>query len=155
MGVWGRGGVGGGRREAKASNKSETSKYIYIGVYMCNHNLKNAYYCVPLLKNSRNCVRFRWSENLYEFLCLCFGLGSAHFDKIIENSNCNFASHKYANDYLLGRNTSNGSLHRVIKHVSRHRNLFVTTSGFCNELEKICFDTSAGDRIFGAKNQLS
>ena len=39
--------------------------------------------------------------------------------------------------------------------MSRHSNLLVTTSGFCNQLEKVCFDTSAGDRIFGAKNQLS
>ena len=37
----------------------------------------------------------------------------------------------------------------------RHRNLLFTTSGFCNQLEKKCFDTNAGDRIFWAKNQLS
>ena len=30
-----------------------------------------------------------------------------------------------------------------------------TTSGFCNQLAEICFETSAGDRICGAKNQLS
>ena len=40
-------------------------------------DLKDAYYCVPLQKNSRKYVRFRWSGNLYEFLCLCFGLGPA------------------------------------------------------------------------------
>ena len=78
-----------------------------------------------------------------------------NFHKIIENPNCNFASPKYKNDYLLGRHASNGSLHRGVKHVSRHGNLLVTTSEFCNQLEKVCFDTSPGDRIFGAKNQLS
>ena len=72
--------------------------------------------------------------------------------KIIKNTNCNFASHKYKNDYLFGRHASNGSLHREDKYVSRHSNLLVTTSGFCDELEKVSFDTSAGDRIFGAKN---
>ena len=45
--------------------------------------------------------------------------------------------------------------HRRDKHVSRYSNLLVTISGFCNQLEKVCFDTSAGDGIFEAKNQLS
>ena len=86
-----------------------------------------------------------------------FWLGSCptNFHKIIKNPNCNFALHKYKNDYLLGRHASNGSIHRGDKHVSRHSNLLVTISGFCNHLEKVCFDTSAGDWIFEAKNQLS
>ena len=85
----------------------------------------------------------------------CFGSCSTNFHKIINNPNCNFTSHKYKNNYLVGRHASNGSLHRGDKYVSRHSNLLVITSGFCNQLEKICFDTSAEDRIFGAKNQLS
>ena len=86
-----------------------------------------------------------------------FWLGSCptNFHIITENPNCNFASNKYKNGYLLGRHASNGPLHRRDKHVSRHSNFLFTTSGFCNQLEKVCFDTSAGDRIFGAKNQLS
>ena len=86
-----------------------------------------------------------------------FWLGSCptNFHIITENPNCNFASNKYKNGYLLGRHSSNGPLHRRDKHVSRHINFLFTTSGFCNQLEKVCFDTSAGDRIFGAKNQLS
>ena len=49
-----------------------------------------------------------------------FWLGSypTNFQKIIENPNCNFASHKYKYDYLLGRHASNGSLHKGVKHVS-------------------------------------
>ena len=78
-----------------------------------------------------------------------------NFRKIIKNPNCNFASHKYKNDYLLGRHASNGSLYRGDKHVSRHIYLLVATSRFCNQLEKVWFDTSAGNRIFGTKNQLS
>ena len=89
------------------------------------------------------------------FSMFCFGSCSTNFHKIINNPNCNFTSHKYKNNYLVGRHASNGSLHRGDKYVSRHSNLLVITSGFCNQLEKICFDTSAEDRIFGAKNQLS
>ena len=33
-------------------------------------------------------------------------------------------------------------------------NVLVTTYGFCNQLEEVCFENSVGDRIFGAKNQL-
>ena len=46
-------------------------------------------------------------------------------------------------------------LHRGHKHMLRDSNLLVTTSGFCNKLEEVSFDNSAGDRLFGAKNQLS
>ena len=86
-----------------------------------------------------------------------FWLGSCltNFHKTTENPNCNFASRKYQNDHLLGRHASNGSLHREDNRVSGHSNLLVTTSGFCNQLEKYCFDTSEGDRIRRAKNQLN
>ena len=76
-----------------------------------------------------------------------------YFTNISQNLNCNSASRKYKNDYLLGRHTSNGSLNRGDKHVSRHSNL-VVTSWFCNQIE-VCFDTSAGDQIFGTKKQLN
>ena len=63
----------------------------------------------------------------------------SNFHRIIENPNRNFASHKCKNDYLLGRYASNVSLHRGDKHVLRHSNLLVTTSGFYSELEKSLF----------------
>ena len=47
------------------------------GDYMCKLDLQDAYFSFPLEKNSRQFVRFRWSGNSYEFLCLCFGLGPA------------------------------------------------------------------------------
>ena len=86
-----------------------------------------------------------------------FWLGSCltNFHKTTENPNCNFASRKYQNDHLLGRHASNGSLHREDNRVSGHSNLLVTTSGFCNQLGKYCFDTSEGDRIRRAKTQLN
>ena len=56
----------------------QSLKYmLQKGDYMCNLDLKDAYFSVPLEKNSRQFVRFRWSGNLYELLCLCFGLGPA------------------------------------------------------------------------------
>ena len=40
-------------------------------------DLKDAYFGIPLDKSSRKYIRFQWEGNLYEFLCLCFGLGPA------------------------------------------------------------------------------
>ena len=47
------------------------------GDYMCKIDLKDAYFSVALNESSRKLIRFKWGGNLYEFLCLCFGLGPA------------------------------------------------------------------------------
>ena len=54
--------------------------------YLCKIDLKYAYFSVPLCKESRKYVRFLWLGNLYEFLCLCFGLGLAPriFSKLLK-----------------------------------------------------------------------
>ena len=43
--------------------------------FLCKIDLKDAYFPIPLSKQSSKYVRFKWSGNLYEFLCLCYGLG--------------------------------------------------------------------------------
>ena len=45
--------------------------------FLCKTDLKEAYFSVPLNKNSQKFVRFQWSGYIYEFFCLCFGLGPA------------------------------------------------------------------------------
>ena len=40
-------------------------------------DMKDAYFSVPLHQSSINYVQFSWSENLYDILCLRFGLGPA------------------------------------------------------------------------------
>ena len=171
----GGGGGGGAGGEAKASNKSETSKCVYTIQSLQNGRIAKSEIFVTrgrlnVQARSKGCILLRsFTENLEEICSVLlvrkfirislpiFWLGSCptNFHKIIKNPNCNFASHKYKNDCLLGRHGSNGSLHRGDKNVSRHSNLLVRTTRFCNQLEKVCFDTSAGDQIFGAKNQLS
>ena len=49
-------------------------------------DLKDSYFSVPLCISSRKFVRFAWSGNHYEFLCLCFGLGPAPriFSKLLK-----------------------------------------------------------------------
>ena len=51
-------------------------KYILEkGDYSYKLDLKYEYFSVPLEKNSRQFICLSLSGNLYEFLCLCFGLG--------------------------------------------------------------------------------
>ena len=160
---------------ANTSNKSEASKCIYTIQSLQNERTAESEIFVTKRRlyvqaRSKGCMLLcSFTEKIEEIHSVplvrklirifvpMFWLGSypTNFHKIIENSNCNFASHKYKNDYLLERHASNGSLYRKGKHVPRHSNLLVTTSGFCNQLEKVCFDTSAGDGIFVAKNQLT
>ena len=45
--------------------------------YMCNIDLKDACFVFPLHSSSQKYIRFKWKGNLYQFLCLCFGLSSA------------------------------------------------------------------------------
>ena len=45
--------------------------------YLCKLDLKDAYFCIPMSQKSRRFLRFLWEGNLYEFLCMCFGLGPA------------------------------------------------------------------------------
>ena len=40
-------------------------------------------------------------------------------------------------------------------HESRHNTLPSATSRICHKLEKVCVDTSEGNRAFGPDNQLS
>ena len=45
--------------------------------YWCKIDLKEASFAIPLIRQSRKYVRFKWSGNLKKFLCRCFGLGPA------------------------------------------------------------------------------
>jgi len=42
---------------------------------MVKIDMKDAYFNVPLHPAFRKYVKFSWRGTLYEFLCLCFGLG--------------------------------------------------------------------------------
>ena len=45
--------------------------------FPCKKDLRGAYFAITLSKQSSKYVRFQCLGNLYEFLCLCFGLRPA------------------------------------------------------------------------------
>jgi hypothetical protein len=50
------------------------------GDWMLKLDLKDAYFCVPVKKQHRKFLRFKWNDRLFEFQCLPFGLASAPRD---------------------------------------------------------------------------
>ena len=60
---------------------------------------------------------------------------------------------KHQNNNLLRRHTIDWSLFRRNSHELRHSNLPSATSRIFHKLEKVCFETSAGNRILGSENQ--
>ena len=61
----------------KIKGLSLLKKLLQKGDFLCKLDLKDAYFAVALHKISRKYLRFPWQGNLYQFLCLCFGLGPA------------------------------------------------------------------------------
>jgi len=45
--------------------------------FMIKLDLKDAYFSVPLDTQSQKFVSFQWKKKIYQFLCMCFGLGPA------------------------------------------------------------------------------
>ena len=57
------------------------------GDYLCKLDLKDACFCVSWNKQSKKYVRSEWKGSLYEFICLCFGVGPdpKFFTKLISS----------------------------------------------------------------------
>ena len=57
--------------------KPTLQRHLQEGDFMCKIDRKDAYFSVAIDKSHRAYLRFVQQGNLYEFLCLCFGLGPA------------------------------------------------------------------------------
>ena len=57
--------------------------------YICKIDLRDAYFTIPINEKYRKYLRFKWEATLYEFRCLCFGLGPKPliFTKLMEVPN--------------------------------------------------------------------
>ena len=123
---------------------------------LCKIDLKEAYFSVPLNKNSQKFVWFQWSCNLDEFLCLCFGLlismvmqpwrisltmfwtraSSKNFYKINKSPNCLLETGQHSNHYLSRRYVATGEDVTRNSHCKRHNDFSIATFGFCDQPQK-------------------
>jgi hypothetical protein len=61
----------------KMESLKDIKNLLLKGDFMVKIDLKDAYFVVPLSETSGKFVRFLWEGEIYEFLCLMFGLGPA------------------------------------------------------------------------------
>lgn len=63
----------------KLEDVKMATKLVSPGDYMAHVDLKDAYFLIPMHRESRKYLRFRFGGYLYEFVCLPFGLSTAPF----------------------------------------------------------------------------
>ena len=118
-------------------------------------DLKEAYFSVPLNKNSQKFVRFQKSGNIYEFLCFSFGLGPAPriFTKLLKVPiaflrRVNIRIIIYLDDMLLMGRT----LSKIL--MARHTLTFLLQYlGFVINLKKISLALCETNRVSGLSNR--
>ena len=123
--------------------------------FMCKLDLKDAYFCVPLKKESRKYVRFQWEVTLYEFLSL-FRARSSTTDICKSSKNTYFITKKATDqgNNLFRRHTIDVTNKRAVNQQG-HCDISADTSTFCNQPEKINAESSTKNQISGPGNRLS
>ena len=127
---------------------------------LCKKNLKEAHLPVLLNKNSQKFARFQWSDNIYEFLSLCFGLGPA-LSFFTELSKVTIVLLRLVNIriifYLDGMLLTGRTLPEIL--MARDTDFSIATFGFCDQPQKISpasYETNSfwreNDLLFQRKN---
>ena len=109
--------------------------------FMTSLDLKDAYFSLPIARKFRKYLRFQWRNQLYQFVCLCFGLSLApfFFTKVMkpvfsrlrhEGINCTY----YIDDSLY-LNTSPLDLIEETEHAKK----FLENLGFTVNQQKSSF----------------
>ena len=62
------------------------TKLVEKDCFMASIDLKDAYYSVPIAREDRKYLRFKWQGSLYQFTCLPNGLSCASrkFTKLLK-----------------------------------------------------------------------
>lgn len=106
--------------------------------YMGSIDLKDAYFSVSIINQSRKLLRFYWNDTLYQFTCLPNGLASAPrvFTKLLKpiyaklRENAHIACGYIDDSFIMGHNELRcaNSIHAVLKSFM--------SLGFCINEEK-------------------
>ena len=127
-------------------------KYMLQKGYV-QFRVKRRIFFSSLGKYSRGFVCFRTLVRV-PLPLLWFGTSTTNIHKIVKSANDNLTQDKHQNYNLLRRHHIDWSFFRRDTHEPRHSNLPSATSRIYHKLEKICVNTSAGNRDFGSNNQL-
>lgn len=125
---------------------------------MCKSDLKDAYFSIPLYKESQEYVQFQWEGNLYQFQCLCFGLVPAPpvFTKLLKVPmavlrRLSILIIIYLDDMLIiGRNVEEVEMAR---DTSIYYHLSIAKSRISIQPKKISALPLSGNRILGSNCQ--
>ena len=101
---------------------------------MCQLDLTDPDFSVPLKKESSKYVSFQWEGTLYEFPCLCFGLGpcSSNLPKF-RGSNFHLEKASDLCDNKSGRHVTNVTDTRGVINEQRYNNFSSDSIGICNQ----------------------
>ena len=126
---------------------------------MCRLDLRDAYFYVPFSKKTKNkkknrkYVRFFWSGNLCEFICLCFGIGPAPrvFTKLLKIQvallhRLNMRLIIYLGDVLVFGRTTEAALMSC-------QSVIYILQFLCDNSEEIDINSTSGNGIFGNDNK--
>ena len=108
------------------------------GNLMCKLDMRDAHFSVPNHQSSRKYLCFLWAGNLYEFLCLCFGLSAVPriFTKLLEVRvsvlrRINISNNNFPRWYFFDRTNYRGRF-----NVQVQCKLSFSISGVHSKLEK-------------------
>ena len=103
----------------------------------------------PIDQNSRKFVRFQLKRTLYEFICLCFGLGPAPrvFTKLLKIPSPQ--KDQYQSDNIFQRYVDFESHNTRSSHIPRHSHISPADFGLYNKYKEINFAPMSQNRISG------
>ena len=135
----------------KLEDTRTAAKLIFPGYFMCKVDLQDAYYLVPIHPSSRKFLRFRFSEQIYQFTCLPFGLSVSPFiftkliKPITNTLRLNgFTSTVYLDDFLCIAKNYEKCMHNVEATLG-----LLTRLGFIINKNKSCLTPNTRCNFLG------
>lgn len=126
-------------------------RLISEGSFMSNLDLQNAYFTIPIHSEHRKFLRFRWRHDLFEFVCLPFGLCTAPwvFTKVLKPvvgflRSQGWLSVIYLDDILVLAESKKRCQENLVATKS-----LIESLGFMCNLDKSCLTPSTSCQFLG------
>ena len=121
---------------------------------LCKIDLKEAYFSVPLNKNSKVCQISMVRQPIRISLPMFWTrVSSKNFYKIIKSPNWSLETGQHSNHYLPRRYVANGEDVTRNSHGKKHIDFSIATFGFCDQAQKISPAPCETNRVSGLSNR--